>query len=115
MPSLVDLAAVYAPPGPEAGFVLADIARQDQEASSGAAFNRERLLRDHRQFNLPGLRGQQASRGAYLSSATQRKESQMATGVGDQLSLVEMGLASTKGRLATDALLAKTGIRLGGV
>lgn len=114
MPSLSDLAGVYAPSGPESGFLLAGIEQQRNEAVSGAGVSRERILRNYNRFDLPSMLSSQAARGAFNSSATENKQLRLATGAGDSLADVAMGLANTESRLASDALLAKTGVRVGG-
>lgn len=113
MASLAELSQVYAPSGREAGFSLADIELQSQYGKNTAAISSERLLRNYNQFDLPALLGQQAARGAFRSSATTNKRTQMAAGVGDQLSDIQFALANQQARLASNALLAQTGISLG--
>lgn len=114
MASLLDLVSVYAPSGPEAGFVLADIERRKQVARDTAAIGSERITRDFTKFDLPELQGGQAARGAFNSSATLRKTSRLSNQAGDRLSDIAYGLANTEAELAANALLAQTGIRLGG-
>lgn len=113
MASLAELSQVYAPTRQEAGFSLADIELQSQASKNAAAINSERLLRNYNRFDLPALLGSQAARGAFYSSATANKRQQLSTGVGDQLSDIQYALANQQARLASNALLAQTGISLG--
>lgn len=113
MASLADLVSVYAPSTP-AGFSLADIDIAGTQAQNTADIARSRLTRNFGTFDLPDLISSQAARGAFHSSATQNKVRRLATGTADQLSNVELGLADQRAILAANALLAQTGIRLGG-
>lgn len=113
MASLSDLASVYAPEGPETGFRLADIEQASNSLTNNAAIGRERTLRNFNQFDLPDLLSSQAARGAFNSSATDHKRSRLATGAADTLTDIDLGLASARANLATNALLAQTGIQLG--
>lgn len=113
MASLLDLAAIYAPSGPETGFRLADIEQATNVLNNNAGIATERTIRNHSQFDLPDLLGSQAARGAFSSSATDRKRSALVAGTGDRLSDIELGLANAKANLATNGLLAQTGISLG--
>lgn len=113
MASLADLSAIYAPAGPETGFTLAGIEQQNNALGNSAAVGRERTLRNFNQFDLPDLLSSQAARGSYFSSATQGKRNRLATGAADQLGDIELGLANARAGLATNSLLAQTGINLG--
>lgn len=113
MASLVDLQRIFNPSTTPAGFRLADLNIQGNLAQGQAGINRERVLRDFNQFNLPGLLGAQAARGAFHSSATDRKREQLAHGAGDQLVDIQFALGQRQADLAANALLAKTGITLG--
>lgn len=114
MATLVDLHRVYSPQNATpAGFRLADLAVQGNLAEGQAGIGRERVLRDFNKFNLPGLLGTQAARGAFHSSATDRKREQLAHGAGDQLTDIQFALGQRQAELAANALLAKTGIALG--
>lgn len=93
--------------------MLADIERQQQEATANAGIQTERLLRNFNRFDLPNLLSSQAAKGAYGSSATANKREALTMGVGDQVTDVEMGLAQTQAKLAAQALLAQSGIQLG--
>lgn len=112
MASLADLQTIYTPNTP-AGFRLADIEVQGNLAAGQAGIGRERVLRDFNKFNLPGLLGSQAARGAYNSSATQMKREQLGNQAGDALTDIQFALAQRQAELASNALLAKTGISLG--
>lgn len=114
MASLADLLSSFAPKQPVAP-VLANIRLQGQHAKTNAGIARQRLLRNFNQFDLPDLLSSQAARGAFASSATENKRTKLATGVGDELSDVALGLAQTQAQLAANALLAKSGISLGGL
>lgn len=113
MASLADLADVYGPTGQEAGFTLADIELQSQHGKDTARIATDRLLRNYNRFDLPSLLSSQAARGAFASSATDNKKALLQTGVGDQVSDIQLGLAYQQSRLAANALLAQTGIQLG--
>lgn len=114
MASLSDLMAVFGS-APPAGFSLAetDIASTNNE--SMANIGRERVLRDFNKFQLPDLLGSQAARGAFHSSATRNKQDRLTTAVGDELGNIQLGLANANAQLASNALLAQTGFRLGNV
>lgn len=112
MATLADLMDIYQP-APPAGFQLANIDLQSTLAKNQAGVNQERVLRNFKQFDLPDLLGAQAARGAFYSSATQNKRNRLATGAGDQITDIQFGLANTQARLASNALLAQTGIQLG--
>lgn len=114
MASLADLQSVFQTTRP-AGFSLADIEVQGKLAAGRAGVQRERVLRDHNRFALPDLLTSQAARGAFYSSATDRKRQQLSLGAGDRLADIQFDLAAQQAGLAANALLAKTGIRLGGV
>lgn len=114
MASLLDLVEVYAPKGPETGFVLADIERRQEVNKTTSGINRDRALRDYEKWDLPNLLGSQAARGAYNSSATINKRERAATGVSDKLFDITYNQANTEAELASNALLAQTGVRLGG-
>lgn len=113
MASLSDLASVTAPAAP-AGFRLADLALMGALGQSSANVGRERVLRNFNKFDLPDLLSGQAARGALHSSATRDKYQRLATGAGDNLADIQMGLAAQQAGLASNALLAQTGISLGG-
>jgi hypothetical protein len=113
--SLSDLAAFYAPPARESGFKMADIELATNLINNQAGVSNERILRNFGQFDLPDMLGSQASRGAFHSSATEDKRRRLQVGAGDQLADVELGLAEAKANLATNGLLAQTGISLGGM
>lgn len=114
MASLADLADVYAPVGQEAGFTLADIELDTQFSKDNAKIASDRLLRNFSKFDLPTLLSSQAARGAFHSTATENKRTMLETGLTDQLSDVQFNLAREQAKLAANALLAQTGIRLGG-
>lgn len=114
MASLADLMNVTAPAEP-AGFKLADIELAGTFGAQDAAIGRERVLRNFNQFDLPDLLGSQAARGAYYTTATDNKRARLATSAGDQLSNIQMALARQQAGLASNALLAQTGISLGSI
>lgn len=112
MASLADLQTIYTPNTP-AGFRLADLEVKGHLAQAQAGIARERVLRNYHQFDLPGLLGSQAARGAFHSSATQQKQQQLATGAADTLTDIQFALGQQQANLSANALLAKTGISLG--
>lgn len=105
---------VYNAGAQPAGFSLANIDLAGQQGEDQAAIGRERVLRNYSQFDLPDLLGAQAARGAFSSSATDNKRTRLGTAAGDSLTDISLGLASQQANLAANALLAQTGIRLGG-
>lgn len=111
---MADLQTVFGTP-PPAGFSLAETDLQSTLATSQANVGRERVLRNFSKFNLPDLLSSQASRGAFRSSATNHKRDQLTAGAGDTLGDIQFGLANTNAQLASNALLAQTGFRLGSV
>lgn len=111
---MADLQTVFGTP-PPAGFTLAETDVQSTLSNSQANIGRERVLRNFGKFNLPDLLSSQASRGAFHSSATRNKHDKLTTAAGDQLSDIEFGLANTQAQLASNALLAQTGFRMGDV
>lgn len=113
MASLSDLSAIYAPSAPP-GFTLADIELAGTQAQNEADISSERILRNFGQFQLPDLLSSQAARGAFQSSATDNKALALTTGAADQLTDIQFGLGQTQANLASNALLAQTGITLGG-
>lgn len=112
MASLSDLTDLYAPEAP-AGFNLANIALQRSSGQAAYDMARNRVMRDFGQFDLPDILSAQAARGALASGATRRKVNRAATGVSDTLANLGIGYAPNQSRLATNALLAQTGISLG--
>ena len=115
MASLSDLSAIYSPPGPASGYKQADIAVATNVLNNQAGIGTERTLRNFNQFDLPDMLGGQAARGAFFSSGTEDKRSRLQAGAGDRLVDIELGLAEAKANLATNGLLAQTGISLGGL
>jgi hypothetical protein len=111
--SLSDLTSIYAPSGPEAGFVLGDIERRRTQAETGADIGKERILQNY-QYELPDLLGSQAAKGSYFSSATNRKRARLGQNAANQTADIDVGLANLKADLAAQALLAQTGVRLNG-
>lgn len=112
MATLSDLAALYEPETPT-GFNLANTSLQRSQSQAGYDMARSQLLRNFNQFDLPDILNSQASRGAFASGATRRKVNRAATGLSDSLASLGLGYAPTQSRLATNALLAQTGLQLG--
>ncbi len=114
MASLGDLASVYAPVGQPAGFSLADIEIESQYSKDNAKLQSDRLLRNYSNFDLPAMLGSQAARGAFYSSGTTNRRSMLNSRLTDSLGDIQLNLAREQARLASNALLAQTGITLGG-
>jgi hypothetical protein len=112
MASLTDLLNLYEPETP-AGFNLANIALERAQSQAGYDMGRGQLMRNFTQFDLPDLISSQAGRGAFNTSATRNKANRMATGVTDSLAQLGLGYAPGQATLATNALLAQTGLQLG--
>lgn len=111
MATLDDLSAIYnqAPP---TGFTLADIGLKSDFAAQDAEIGQKRLIRNFGQRQLPRMVSNQAARGAYDTSATVRKTENLTEDFGDNLSDLAAAGGRTQANLATNALLAMTGIRL---
>jgi hypothetical protein len=110
--TLSDLARLYEPETP-AGFGLANTALQRSQGQAGYDMARSQLMRNFSQFDMPDILNSQAARGAFASGATRRKVNRAATGVTDTLANLGLGYAPNQSRLATNALLAQTGLQLG--
>lgn len=111
MPSLADLGTVFGQSAP-AGFTLADTAIQSGLGQAQADFQTGLVKRNLSQFDLPDLMNSQAARGALRTSATDNKAFRLATGAQDQLSSIQLSNNPAQARLASNALLAQTGIQL---
>jgi hypothetical protein len=111
MASLADLSSVFGT-APPAGFSLAGTAIQGGMTEAQTGFEREKILRDFNEFNLPSLINSQAARGAFRTSATQDKAKRLATGTQDSLTSLQLASNPAQAQLATNALLAQTGIRI---
>lgn len=113
MASLADLTGTFAPQGPEAGFTLADLAVQGGVASAQAGLQKQRILRNFQQFDLPDLINAQAARGAFASGATGQKAARLVTGTSDRLADIDLALAPTLASIAANQQLAGSGFLLG--
>lgn len=113
MASLADLGGVYGTQDPT-GFKLADIGLAGGLSSAQADLSKGRILRNFGQFSLPDLASSQAARGAFHSSGTRDKAGRLGLGVQDSLDDVTLGQNQYQANLAANALLAQTGISLGG-
>jgi hypothetical protein len=109
--SLADLSNVFAQAQP-AGFTLAGLGLQGDFAAEDAQVQSDRLGRNFGQRYLPQLLGAQGARGAYNSGATRRKTRELTQDTGDTLSDLASRGARAQAGLATNALLAQTGIQL---
>lgn len=76
MASLLDLYQSSAPPQ---SWGMADINLQEATLGAEAGTQSARLKRNFTQYDLPDLMSNQAARGAFHSSATQRKASRLQT------------------------------------
>lgn len=114
MASMSDLANSYAQDGPEAGFALADIRLAKQRAQAEYNTGTERNARNYRQFDLPSLYSGQAAMGAFNSSATNFKRTQLGQAAADTQTDLQYKKDSTLAQLASDAVMAQSGIRIGG-
>lgn len=111
MATLADLSSVYTPSNPT-GFGLAGIELQATANNVNALGAQHRAIRNFSKFHLPELLSGQAARGAFASGATQRKAQRLAVGTQDSLAEIAAGLGPAQAQLATNALLAQTGIQL---
>lgn len=111
MASLSDLSSVYSQ-APPAGFSLAGVGIQGDLSAEESKIAQKRTVRNFTQRYLPSLVSNQAARGAYNSSATVRKVTQGTEDFGDTLSDLARQGATGQAGLATNALLAQTGIKL---
>ena len=111
MASLADLGSVFSQAQP-AGFTLAGLGMQGDYTAEDAQVQSDRLGRNFGQRMLPGLMGQQAARGAYNSGATLRKTRELTEDTGDSLTDLASRGARAQAGLASNALLAQTGISI---
>ena len=111
MPSLADLGSVFGTTDP-AGFSLAQTAIQSGLTGAQAGFESGIVKRNLNQFDLPDLINSQAARGALRTSATANKANRLAVGAQDALSRIQLSSNPAQAQLATNALLAQTGIQI---
>lgn len=111
MASLADLAYVFDQQTP-AGFTLANIGLQSDFTAEGTKTQTDRLGRNFSERFMPSLIGNQGARGAWNTSATKRKVNHLSEDVSDNLSDIASRGAQAQASLATNALLAQTGIRI---
>lgn len=111
MPSLADLGGVFGTQDP-AGFSLAQIALQSGLNEAQTAFQSGLVKRNLSQFDIPDLMNSQAARGALRTSATADKANRLAVGAQDALSSIQLSSNQAQAGLASNALLAQTGIQL---
>lgn len=111
MASLADLAYVFDQQNP-AGFTLASLGLQSDLQSEETQTQTDRLGRNFAERFMPSLIGAQGARGAWNSSATRRKVNHLSEDVSDNLSDITLRGAQAQASLATNALLAQTGVRI---
>ena len=111
MAALSDLSSVFSQ-APPSGFTLANLGLQGDLSTSQAKIGQKRAVRNFSDRFLPDLIGNQAARGAYNSSATEKKVRRGGEDFGDTLSDLATQGATGQAGLALNALLAQTGISL---
>lgn len=111
MASLADLGSVFNQAAPT-GFTLAGLGLQGDLSAQEAQVGQQRSVRNFGERALPGLINSQAARGAYDTSATVNKATQLTEDFGDTLSDLAARGANAQAGLAVNSLLAQTGIRL---
>lgn len=111
MASLSDLSGVFNQQAPT-GFSLAQLGIQGGLMASEAGVQSDRAERDFGQRYLPDLLSNQAARGAYQTGATRVKATRAFENFGDLASDLAARGAQGQSQLATNALLAQTGISI---
>ena len=109
--SLADLAYVFDQQNP-AGFTLGGIGLQSDFLNEETKTQTDRLGRNFSERLMPSLIGQQGARGAWNTSATRRKVSNLAQDTGDNLNDIASRASQAQAGLAVNALFAQTGVQV---
>jgi hypothetical protein len=108
-----NLSNIWAPPStPPLGFTLADLNAQQTAATVDTGQKQQRTIRNFGQYDLPDVVNAQAAKGAAASSATHNKADRLRQFATDDIGDSELMLRRTLSGLATNGVLAASGIQL---
>lgn len=100
---------LYQTTGQPMSWGMADIGLRETTAGAAAGTQSARLQRDFTQYDLPDLVNNQAARGAFQSSATQRKAGRLQTAHDEGQDDITRGLGFTLADLANRKVGITTG------